>query len=674
MILFLLVLLTNCFWVVFLYSFRLNHFFNTSVMVSGIYFLHFLSLFFVFTASCSLMADVNMPGIFSDNMMLQRGLPNPVWGTADPGEEISISIHNQQLKVKADEKGQWKATLKSIPAGGPYELIVVGKNSLYFKNVLVGDIWICSGQSNMEWPVIISDNGKQEVAQALRPQMRLFTVPKKAVMEPEEDMEGEWKVCNPSNVADFSAVGYYFGRLLQDSLQIPIGLIDASWGGTLIETWISENRLKEVSGMSSKINSAKEKNAPERRKTLKERLENIIGPVREENFDKNEDWESPENNFSGWKPFIIPRKWEAAGLEDLNGVLWLMKEFELTEAQANGKEAILNLGPIDDSDISWINGIKAGETNSKWNRAREYKIPRGVLKAGRNVLVVKTEDTGGDGGFGGTPDQINLHTQAGKVPLAGEWKVKAGKIDFGIKPNQNFTSLFNGMINPLIPFGIKGVIWYQGESNAGQAYRYRQLMTLLIDDWRSRWGAGEFPFLMVQLANYGKDKDVAEPGKSQWAELREAQLLTTQNVPNTGMAVTIDIGQGDDIHPRNKQEVGRRLGLYALAATYGRKTEFSGPVYKSFKTEGNQIKIYFDHVGKGLEAKGGALKGFAVAGEDGKYKWADAKIEGDVVMVSSADVKNPKNVRYAWQDNPEYANLYNKAGLPASPFRTDGEK
>lgn len=629
-------------------------------------------IFFLFSVA-ELYADVKMPGIFSDNMMLQRDVANPIWGRADPGEEITVSIHNQQLTIKADSAGLWKVMLKEIPAGGPYEMTVKGKNTLRFKNILAGDIWICSGQSNMEWPTGASVNGKQEVANSFRPRIRLLTVHKKAVTEAREEMEGQWKICNPSTVADFSAVGFFFGRLLQDSLNIPVGLIDASWGGTLIETWISEERLKEVPGMAAKIDASKAKNSPERRGTLLERIEKITGPVPQGDSGKKVQWEKPHHDYSGWKAFKVPQKWEEAGLEDLNGTVWLMREFVLSEAQAKSVEAVLSLGPVDDSDVTWINGVKAGETNSKWNLAREYKVPKGILKSGKNVLVVKVVDNGGDGGFGGTPDQLNLRTSAGKIPLAGEWKIQAGEIDFGMKPNQNFTSLFNGMINPLLPFAIKGAIWYQGESNAGQAYQYRTLMPMLINDWRGRWGMGDFPFLMVQLANYGKDKDAA-PGNSQWAELREAQLLTTQHTSNTGMAVTIDIGEGNDIHPRNKQEVGRRLGLYALGMVYGKDIAYSGPVYKSFKTEGKKLKIYFDHVGKGLEAVGGELKGFSVAGEDGIYKWAEAKIEGNAVVVSSPEIKSPKNVRYAWQDNPEYANLYNMAGLPATPFRTDVKK
>lgn len=623
----------------------------------------------LFTASPG-RADVKMPGLFVSNMMLQRAVANPVWGWADPGEEVEISIQNQSIIVVADEKGRWKVALKPLEAGGPFEMTIKGKNTIQLKNILVGDIWVCSGQSNMEWPVAAAENAKQEIANGFHPKIRILTVPKKVSLEPEEEMVGEWKICNPSTVADFSAVGFFFGRLLQDSLQVPIGLIDASWGGSLIETWISEAQLREVDGMEARIQANKIKNSPQRRATIKERIENIAGPIPNDGDPGlKEHWEDPQHDFSGWKSIEIPQKWDDAGLEDLNGVVWLKKEFTLSQVQANNKEAILNLGPIDDSDITWINGVKAGETKSKWDRPREYKIPAGVLKPGRNVLVVRVEDDAGNGGFWGTPEQLCLITAAGKVSLDGIWKIQVGDIDLGMKPNQNPTSLFNGMINPLIPFAIKGAIWYQGESNGGQGYKYRTLMPMMMEDWRGRWGQDDFPFLMVQLPNYGKVEK--EPGKSQWAELREAQLLTTLNHPNTGMAVTLDIGEGDNIHPRNKQDVGKRLGLYALGMVYKKDIVYSGPIYKSYKIEGDRIKIFFDHPANGLRAKDGDLKGFSIAGTDGIYKWAKAQIEGNAVVVHNPEIKNPKNVRYAWADNPEDANLYNSAGLPASPFRTD---
>lgn len=615
-----------------------------------------------------------MPHVFSSNMVLQRDQANLIWGWAAPGESVVLSIQNQRLEVKADEKGSWKVRLKPMAAGGPYSMTIQGKNTLRFENILVGDIWLCSGQSNMAWPVQLSTNGKEEVAQAGNPQIRILSVPQRLSLDPELNQEDSWQICSPETIADFSAVGYFFGRVLQDRLDVPIGLIDASWGGSMIEPWISAQGLQEVNDAYQKIQINKEKDQLAKLAALKKQLAEVAGFIPEKDPGFEEHWNRPAFDFSSWKKIQVPQVWEKAGLKDLDGIVWFQKEFELSSEQAKSEVVMLELGPLDDSDMTFFNGPLIGKTHGEWAKARVYEVPSYVLRSGRNVVVVRVEDTGGDGGFRGEPEQVKLKGPEWVLPLAGEWRFKIGEFKSDIRPNDFPSGLFNAMIHPLIPFGIKGAIWYQGESNVNNGYQYRKLMPMMIEDWRARWQQGDFPFLMVQLANFGEH--LQEPGSSKWAELREAQFLTALHHPNTSMAVTIDIGEGNDIHPRNKQDVGKRLALQALANTYGREIIYSGPVYKRHQVEQGRIRVFFDHTAAGLTAADGSknLKGFSIAGPEGTFRWAEAYIDQNSVVVYNPEVKNSKNVRYGWEDNPEEVNLFNSAGLPASPFRTDVPK
>ncbi len=449
--------------------------------------------------------------VFTDNMVLQRNIKDPVWGWTKPGETVKVTFNGKSVAAKADSTGKWMAKVGPLPAGGPYTLTIAGSQTVDLKNILMGDVWICSGQSNMEMGIGNVFNAEQEVAAANNPEIRLFTVQKKISYKPETVCNGKWDVCTPETVRaggwnGFSAVGYFFGRSLYEKLHVPIGLIHTSWGGTIAEAWTSPEALKVLPDFVDRVN----------------------------------------------------------------------------EVVARGQE------------------------------------PATVANPGGN-------------------------------------------------PNIS-TVLYNGMISPLIPFGIKGAIWYQGESNAGRAFQYRSLLPTMIKDWRARFDVGEFPFYIVQLANFTAIKP--EPGESDWAELREAQLLTAETLPHTWLAVITDIGDDKDIHPKNKQDVGKRLALASLGRDYGVKGEYSGPIYKSFEKVLGGIKLKFDHVGTGLTAKEGDLKGFAIAGDDKKFVWADAKIVGNTIIVSASSVAKPVAVRYAWANNP-VANLYNKEGLPASPFRTD---
>ena len=439
-------------------------------------------------------ADVRLPKVFGSRMVLQREMAVPVWGWADPGEKVTVTLNDCKVEATACEKGKWAVKLAAMKAGGPHSITVAGKNTITLEDVLVGEVWVCSGQSNMQWSVKASNNAEEEIAAADYPKMRLFTVARKVAEKPLDDCEGSWAACTPETIPNFTAVGYFFGRALHKEVGVPIGLINTSWGGTIAEAWTSHEGL------------------------------------------------SGEDDF---KPILE----------------------------------------------------RAATFNPK------------------------------------TPNQA--------------------------------CNLYNGMLKPLIPYGIRGAIWYQGESNCSRARQYRKLFPAMITDWRKNWGQGDFPFYYVQLAPYRYGK--ADPACC--AELWEAQLATL-SLPNTGMAVTTDIANITNIHPKNKQDVGIRLALWALAKIHGEKIVYSGPLYKSMSVDGNKACLEFDHTGGGLVARDGPLTHFTVAGDDKNFVPATASIDGDVIVVSSDQVAKPVAVRFAWRDDAE-PNLFNTRGLPASPFRTD---
>ncbi|MCC5928812.1 MAG: sialate O-acetylesterase [Cyclobacteriaceae bacterium] len=622
------------------------------------------------------MADVRLPHVLGSNMVVQRDQPIQVWGWADPGERIQVRFAGQRASVRAGVDGKWTVSLKALPAGGPHIMEIRGRNTLLLDNILMGDVWVASGQSNMQWRLSLTENAEQAIEEADHPKIRLFTVPRRTSTVPLHDTApSQWYICTPESADAFSAVAYYFGRKLNQELDVPIGLINTSWGGTNVETWMTAETLTKIKGLEGVVQELKDYDPNDQLAGQKEKFRDLLGDVPEidEGYQRGiAYWAAPDYDFTSWKIMVLPGLWEEKGLPNLDGIVWFMKEFELSHEEASSP-ATLSLGPIDDSDITWVNGIKVGETTNKYSEAREYQVPAYVLKEGRNVLVVRVEDTGGGGGIYGSEEQLYLKSSSRYHTLSGNWKYKVGKISFTstLGPNQLPSLLFNAMIYPLLQLHIKGAIWYQGESNAGRAYQYRQSFPMMIQDWRDHWKIGDFPFLFVQLANFKATKE--EPGESDWAELREAQSMTLA-LPNTGMAVIIDIGEANDIHPRNKLDVGLRLAQSALNVAYGYKDiVHSGPVFKSMKVEGNSIRIRFDHVGSGLVIKDryGYLKGFSVAGKDKKFHWAKAKIEGDEVVVYSDEVKEPVAVRYGWADNPDDLNLYNHEGFPASPFRSD---
>ena len=638
-------------------------------------------LFFLILTHHITVADVSMPYVFSSNMVLQRNIEIPVWGWASPGERINITLGEQKIRTKAEATGKWFVKLPAMKAGGPFEMIVDGKNEIRFTNVMIGDVWVCSGQSNMEWRVIQSNNAEEEIASANHPNIRLFTVPNKIDKEPQNNTyPTEWLTCTPEVIGSFSAVGYFFGRKLSKDLDIPIGLINTTWGGTESESWTSAESIQDDPDFAEELEKLNSLDMDKTNEEMEKEFKNWHQAFRE--LDAGYDdgvylWASSDYDYSGWDQVELPGLWEDLGLEGLDGVVWFAIEVDLSN-QEIGSGFEMNLGPIDDSDIVWVNGSKVGETFNIYNRNRSYHVAPEVLKQDVNTIVVRVEDYAGGGGIYGDKNQMYLESNGSKISLAGTWKYKVGtnKIPSGLPrgdfgPNSYPTLLFNAMINPLLPYGIKGAIWYQGESNAGRAYQYRRIFPMMITDWRSHWGQGNFPFLFVQLANFMQPKD--PPAESTWAELREAQTMTL-SLPATGMATIIDIGEADDIHPTNKQDVGKRLALSAYKMAYGKEMVYTGPTYESMKLEGNKVYIKLSNTGSGLDVRDpyGYLKGFTVAGKDKTFHWAKAqKVDDTTVVVYSEMVSAPVAVRYGWADNPHDLNLYNKEGLPANPFRTD---
>ena len=617
--------------------------------------------------------------LFSDHAVLQRDVPLPVWGWTEPGERVKVDFLGQSVETTADDSGKWLVKLGPYPAGGPHTLTVSGSKTVEVTDVKMGDVWICSGQSNMEWPVTKSDRSEAEIVAADHPNIRLFTVPRMASVEPLSTVEAHWEICSPATIANFSAVGYFFGRDVEGEIQVPIGLIHSSWGGTVAEAWMSAGAVARVGDFDRALANVQESREASGAKPA--RFDQLLATWWKENDPGSGQtpWSAENFDSADWKSMDLPGLWENRGLTDFDGIVWFRREVTLPETW-DGKPMELGLGTLDDYDTTYFNGKAIGHQED-WNKLRNYKIPAGLAKAGRNVIAVRIFDRQGDGGFGGTAGDLRLtlvdDPNVAAISLAGPWLYQIGAKITDISPppdrddsNPNrVTVLYNGMIAPLEPFAIKGALWYQGESNAGRPAQYRRILPELIRDWRSKFGSGDFPFLIVQLANYMKRLD--QPAASKWAELREAQYLTTKAVPNAQVALAIDIGEANDIHPTNKQEVGRRLALDALAMVYGKDVVNSGPTYRGMEVHANSIRLSFDHAKGGLMVRGGTkLEGFAIASQDGKFEWADAVIDGDGVVVSSTLVDLPVAVRYAWANNPA-CNLTNQAGLPAVPFRTD---
>ena len=624
----------------------------------------------------SLSAQVKLPLLFSNNMVLQQGIEIPVWGWASPGEKITVIFDKTVTSAKTTKDGKWSLKLPAMQYGGPHKMTVKGQNTVSFENIMIGEVWVCSGQSNMEFHLITAKNGEAEIAASDYPDIRLFTVKKRISQNPQDQLEdGEWLKCSPATSPHFSAIAYFFGRELNQKLHVPIGLINTSWGGTIAETWTSDQMIAQNPDFTNQLEQLKKVNLDDYAKSIEKEVRDRVGETSIVDMGMKGDqpiWAAPELNDTSWKTMELPGYIESNGLQGVDGIIWFRKEINLSPAEAN-QNMTLYLAKVNDSDNTFINGTLVGVTKLQAEKSRVYPIKAGILKPGKNILTVQMEDIGGMGGIYGNPATLYLQCGEKIISLAGSWKYKVGLVKFNavLSPNSYPTLLYNGMIQPLIHYGIRGTIWYQGEGNAGRAKQYQRVFPDLIKDWRNHWNQGDFPFLFVQLANFMKTDSM--PQESAWAELREAQSMAL-TLPNTGMAVTTDAGEALDIHPKDKQTVGKRLAISALKVAYSQDIIYSGPVYKEMKINGNKIALFFDQVGSGLKIrdKYGYIKGFAVAGEDHKFYWATGKLAGpDAIEVSCQEVLHPVAVRYAWGNNPDDANLYNSADLPASSFRTD---
>jgi sialate O-acetylesterase len=634
------------------------------------------SLSFIY--SVSVYSEVKLPGLISDGMVLQRDAEVKIWGWAAAGEKITIHFIDSTYRTTADFKGEWEIMLSGLKAGGPYNMQIRAGNEITIKNIMIGDVWVCSGQSNMELPMRrVSPLYENEIENSENEYIRYFSVPQGYNFnQPQKDLpSGNWKTINPESILELSAVAYFFAEELYDQYNVPVGLIIAGLGGSPAEAWMSEESLKKFPEHYKEAQRFKDstliRQIEDRDKIRIQSWYKLLRQKDEGFKDPQNVWYDPALNTSVWSTMEVPGYWSDTILGQVNGVVWFRKKINVPATVA-GKQGKLILGRIVDADSVFINGVFVGSTGYQYP-PRRYNIPANLLKEGENTIVVRIINNEGKGGF--VPDKpYEMIAGNMTLDLKGDWQYRLGAEMEPLAP-QTFIrwkpfGLYNAMINPLIHYRIKGVIWYQGESNEDRPLEYRELFPALIRDWRNKWGQGDFPFLFVQLANYMEPKTV--PSESNWALLRESQLKAL-SLPNTGMAVTIDIGEWNDIHPLNKKDVGIRLALAAQKTAYGEeKMVYSGPLYKTMRIDDNKIILSFTNTGSGLVAMGGGeLQHFSIAGPDRKFVWATAKIENDHVIVWNEKISKPVAVRYAWADNPEGANLYNREGLPASPFRTD---
>jgi len=640
---------------------------------------------------------MKLAALFSDHAVLQRGISLPVWGWTLPNKRVCArlgSVAAAESKSAAD--GKFVLRLPPLTAGGPYELVVESPEPgerVVARDLWVGEVWICSGQSNMEW-TMQNLSGRDEYADC--PGLRMINVPQLALSGRQPDVTAAWQVSTPVTCRSFSAVGTFFGRRLHNELGVTVGLINTSWGGTRIEAWTSRETLVETAVTRDEV-ARYELTTQDPAFWAKSDSFDLTDPAQRAqaqaaatapypddpgNGGEQQGWARPDFDDQDWVPAPVPGNWQSQG-HGFSGAFWYRREVELPATWA-GCDLLLDIGAVDKHDVTYFNGARVGATGagldmSCWNQPRCYRVPRHLVQAGRNVVAVRAFSFVFEGGMIGPEEKMRLHLAdgAGDVPLAGIWRARCEHNLGFVQPsvalpgpgNPNSPHiLYDNMIAPLQPCAIRGAIWYQGESNVDNAADYGRLLVSMIRDWRHTWGQGDFTFLTVQLANYSAPA-IYQP-KSGWAVVREGQLKALSE-PATGLAVTIDIGEEIDIHPPNKRDVGHRLAQWALARTYGVAAVASGPLYEDATIEGDHIRIHFDHLGDGLLAQGGPLRTFMIAGADRNFVPAMADIDRDTVIVRHPDVTKPVAVRYAWADNPKGCNLYNAAGLPASPFRTD---
>jgi len=658
-------------------------------------------ILFLTLISCQTNSHLRLPSLIGDDMLLQQKTTARIWGKANPGQKITVSASwKSDGKAIAGKDGKWSLNLNTPEAGGPYTITISAKDTtIAIKNVLIGEVWFCSGQSNMEMPLAgwppndTIMHSASTITSASISEIRLFNVQKMISGEPADECTGKWEVSSPASVQQFSATAYFFGKKLHDDLHVPIGLIESAWGGTPSESWTSSESLEKTGEFISEIKAIKE-SAPlqaEYQKWLNTLKQIELKPAGNDQWKdlsfNDENVQSTEYNDSKWPVMELPTQFERV-IGEFDGAVWFRKMVDIPQ-NMTGKDLTLSLGPIDDMDRTYFNGklIGSTEVSGFWQVERNYEIPSSLVKAGANLIAVRVLDTQGGGGIYGTSGKMKLSLKSDSksfMPLKGDWKyqpvaeLSGGKFYVYDLSKSEFQAqkrplnlgpgtpsvLFNGMVSPVLSYQIKGVIWYQGEANVGKALQYSKIFPAMIEDWRAAWGIKDFPFYFVQIAPYVyAGVDSTESGF-----LREAQEKAL-DLAKTGMAVTLDIATVMNIHPPYKQEVGERLAFLALNNDYGIKYPCAGPVYKSISITGSTAKLQFDNVGEGLVAKNDKLKEFEIAGKDGRFVKANAKIVNSEVFVSSPLVVQPVTVRYCWRNGAE-ASLFNKSGLPAWQFRT----
>jgi sialate O-acetylesterase len=609
--------------------------------------------------------------IFGDNMVLQRGKPDAIWGWSNPGDTVRVQIGDNTATAIASSDRRWQVKIQPPAPGGPYTVKIAGYQSVELHNVLVGDVWLCGGQSNMGLPLRFTKNAEDEIKAASYPDIRFFTVEGHPAYHPVDVIEGNWHAVSPETASQISAVAYYFARKVQQEIHVPIGLVVDSVGGSPAEAWASAAALHPLHDFDiplAELDRLNAENAPPYGNYVMHWYDQY-------DIGQKNHWAAPDFDDSRWKPVQIPGGFTELGVPDTPALAWFRKKITLPDPLPSGR-AMLYLGEIERMDTVYINGNFVG--GSAWvENPRVYPVSAS-LKPGSNIIAIRVLKTKPDGGFlsKGLDFRLVLGDQT-SVPLAGEWK---GKLSVDARPPQPLplayenwpvmpTVLYEGMLAPVAPLSISGAIWYQGEQNSPRGYQYRRILPALIADWRSLFNQGDFPFYIVSLPAFTKRSPVPVDG-DEWTETRESQAITAATVPNSCLAVTIDTGDPDNIHAKDKQPVGDRLALCALARYYGKNVDYLGPTLESVERLPGSIRLHFAHTDGGLIVRGDKLEEFSVAGDDRKWVWADARIEGDTVVVSSPSVPNPTQVRYAWQSNPA-ATLFNGAGLPAAPFRTD---
>ncbi len=661
-------------------------------------------------------AEITLPAVFSDHMVLQRGIPLPVWGKASAGQAIRVDVLDatgtslSAVEGQVGSDGRWRVQLPMLLASAaPRTLrVTCASESLSRSDVLVGEVWLCGGQSNMEWPIGASAGGGEFAAQ-LPATVRCFTAPHEKAVAPLDAQNAQWMVATAQNAQNFTAVGSWFAAKIQAELDVPVGVLSINWGGSFAEAWTPANIAVEHSMFAARVayqqaqgRAYEQRSAAEKQLDLSHAssaYDSAVAQywktleVSDPGFEQQ--WQSaPVDASSGWSTGVVPgAHGTTAGTESLaqfDGGTWWRRSVTVPQSWV-GRELRLALGPIDDSDVAWVNGTLVGRTTGLHSASRNYVVPSAAVRSTAVEIALFVLDTGGAGGMTGSGDRIVIRpgsteglaaADAKPVALAGTWQWKRGLEGGGsFAPTpptgtshpllewKAFGSMWNGMMAPVATYGIRGALWYQGESNSDKAQEYRQLLPLLIRSWRTAWQQGDFPFGIVQLAGFQQASE--NPVEGTWSELRDAQLNTMRSVAACGLAVTLDVGDANDIHPRDKKSVGNRLAGWALAQVYGKGGVWSGPIFESAANQGATIVLTFDHA-SGLQTVGGApVGGFAVAGSDGKFEWASAVIQGSTVVVSHPKIAHPTTVRYAWSCNPVRANLINAAGLPASPFATD---